>query len=180
VRTDFLRVERSLRHRGSDCGFSLIELVIVVVIIGIIGAIAIPRMSSAAENSAKNAVIADQSTLQRAIDMYATEHGGTLPHVGSAGAKEFYQRLYKKTDALGNVTDSGIFGPYINGIPANQINGLNAIRQDGAAAGANTHGWRYNTVSGAIEADHLSGATGYKGTGDTVKKVTEDLVKALP
>lgn len=173
-------MKRSHRNLSSARAFSLIELVIVVVIIGIIGAIAIPRMSSSAENAAKNAVIADASTLQRAIDMYATEHGGTLPHVGAGSAKEFYQRLYKKTDALGNVTTSGIFGPYINGIPANQINGLNAIRQGGAAAGANTHGWRYDTVSGTIEPDHLSGATGYKGTGDTVKKVTEDLVKALP
>lgn len=151
-----------------------------VVIIGIIGAIAVPRMSSSAENAAKNAVVADESVLQRAIDMYATEHGGDLPHVGAGTAKVFYQRLFKKTDALGNVSDAGIFGPYINGIPTNKINGLNTIRRDGAAAGANTHGWRYDTVSGTIVADHLAGATGYKGTGDTVKKVTDELVKALP
>ena len=153
---------------------------IVVVIIGIIGAIAVPRMSSSADNAAQSAVIADEAVLQLAIDLYATEHGGDLPHVGASTAKEFYQRFYMKTDALGNVSVSGIFGPYINGIPANQINGLNTIRRNGAAAGANTHGWRYDTTSGTIEADHLSGATGYKGHGDTVEKVTEDLIDALP
>ena len=158
----------------------MVELVIVVVIIGIIGAIAVPRMSSSAQNAAKSAVVSDQATLQRAIDMYATEHGGDLPHVGAANAKEFYQRLYLKSDAFGAVSTSGIFGPYINGIPANRINGLNTIRRGGAGAGANTHGWRYDTVSGMIEPDHLTGASGFKNTFDTVEKATDDLVKALP
>lgn len=173
-------MECARQYSAARRGFSLIELVIVVVIIGIIGAIAVPRMSSSADNAAKNAVIADEAVLQRAIDMYATEHGGELPHSGAGTMKVFYQRLYMKTDALGNVTDSGIYGPYINGIPVNQINGLNTIRRNGAAAGANTHGWRYDQQTGMIEADHLSGATGYKGTGDTIEKVTDDLIDALP
>jgi len=161
-------------------GFSLIELVIVVVIIGIIGAIAIPRVSSAAERAAQNSVIADQSALQRAIDLYEVEHEGILVHVGAADLKTIYFRLIKKSDLDGTVNDAtGIYGPYINGIPANKINGLGTIRRDGAAAGANTHGWRYDTPTGRIEPDHLAGATGYKATSDTVKKVTDNLIKDL-
>ena len=58
--------------------FSLVELVIVVVIMGIIAAIAVPRMSNSAENAAKNAVIGNQAALQTAIDLYTAEHEGQL------------------------------------------------------------------------------------------------------
>ncbi len=160
-------------------GFSLIELVIVVVIIGIIGAIAIPRMSNSAENAARNAVIGDQATLQRALDLYEVEHEGVMAHVGATNIKTFYSRLVKKTDLDGTVSDTGIYGPYLNGIPANKINGLATIRRDGAVAGANTHGWRYDTGTGRIEPDHLAGATGYKAASESAEKVTDDLIKGL-
>jgi len=171
------QLERSDTRR-SHTGFSLVELVIVVVIISIIAAIAIPRMSSAAENAAKNAVVGDQATLQRALDLYEVEHEGVMAHVGAGTRVVFYKRLVKKTDIDGTVNNaSGIYGPYINGIPTNKINGLNTVRFDGAAAGANTAGWRYDTTTGRIEPDHAAGATGFRSGGATVKQGTNDLIK---
>lgn len=165
-------------HRSPN-GFSLIELVMVIVIIGVIGAIAIPRMSSAADNAAKNAVVGDHSTLQKALDLYETEHEGVKVHVGAGGLKTIYFRLLKKSDLDGTVNPSGIYGPYINGIPANKINGLNAIRRNGAAAGANTHGWRYDTATGRIEPDHTAGATGRKGGGKSLERITDELIQSV-
>ncbi|NQX95792.1 MAG: hypothetical protein HRT64_12880 [Erythrobacter sp.] len=156
------------------------ELVIVVVIMGIIAAIAVPRMSSSAENAAKNAVVGSQKALQTAIDLYTAEHEGQLPHVGAGTALVFYKRLISTSDLDGTVNEStGIYGPYINGIPVNPINGLNTVRQDGVAAGADTHGWRYNTTSGVVEPDHKTDATTYKAKTESVEKVSEDLVKSF-
>src|SRR3954452_7106709 len=70
-------VMRSAARRPS--GFSLIELVIVVVIIAIIGAIAIPRLSRGAAGAADSALVGNLRMLRSAIDLYATEHGGTYP-----------------------------------------------------------------------------------------------------
>lgn len=159
-------------------GFSLIELVIVVVIIAIIAGIAVPRMSSAADNAAKKAVVGSQAALQKAIDLYTVEHEGVLPHSG-ADAKTFYFRLLRTSDIDGTINASGIYGPYINGIPPNPINGLNTIRRGAPAAGANTHGWHYDIMSGQIEPDHASGASGFKGRGDSVEKITDDLIKSV-
>ena len=160
--------------------FSLIELVIVVIIIGIIAAIAVPRMSSAADNASQRAVIGSQSALQKAVDLYSVEHEGVLPHVGAADAKTFYFRLLKRSDLDGSINDAtGIYGPYINGIPVNPINGKNDIRRGGVAAGAGTHGWRYDTTSGQIEPDHTSGETGFRGTVDSVEKMTDELIKSV-
>lgn len=142
---------------NSSSAFSLIELVIVVVIIGIVAAIALPRMSSAAERAASNAVTYDQATVQRAIDLYREEHGGSLPHVGAANKTEFILRLLAKTTDDGTVGASGHLGPYLRSIPTNKINGFATIRIGGADAGANTHGWRYATATGVFEADHTGG-----------------------
>lgn len=160
--------------------FSLVELVIVVVIIAIIAAIAVPRMSSAAENASLKAVAGSQAALQKAVDLYTVEHEGVLPHAGAGDAKTFYFRLLRTSDLDGTINvASGIYGPYINGIPVNPINGENRIRRGGVAAGANTHGWRYDLATGTIEPDHTAGSSGFKGAKDSVEKKTDELIKSV-
>lgn len=168
--------------RAANRAFSLIELVIVVVIIGIIGAIALPRMSSATETATNNAMIADLVSLQKAIDLYTEEHAGTLPHVGAASQKIFVLRLLSRTDAAGDISATGYLGPYIDRIPFNRVNGLRTFRRGGAAAGANTHGWRYNTDTGLVEPDHTPGDTTRskdKGVTDVTPKEIGDALKGI-
>ena len=68
-----------VKGRNNRLGFSLIELVIVVVIIAIIGAIAIPKMSRGAAGANDSALIQDLSVLRSALDLYQTENGGNYP-----------------------------------------------------------------------------------------------------
>src|SRR5215212_8137789 len=82
-------------------GFSLIELVIVVVIIGIIAAIAIPRLSRGSAGAADSAVSGNLAVLRSAIDLYATEHGGTYPTVGT-----FDSQVTQYTDTSGSFSAS--------------------------------------------------------------------------
>jgi len=155
---------RSYTFSARRGAFSLIELVIVVVIMGIIAAIAVPRLSSAADNAAANAVIHDQAALQRSIDLYTQEHGGVQPDVGAGTLKVFTLRLLGKSFEDGKLDADGYLGPYLHGIPTNKINGLATIRMDGVAAGANTAGWRYTSATALIEPDHSgSGRAELKG-----------------
>lgn len=59
-------------------GFSLIELVIVVVIIGVLGAIAIPRLSRGSDGARINAFVAEINTFATAIDHYQIKTGNKL------------------------------------------------------------------------------------------------------
>ena len=59
--------------------FSLIELVIVLVVIGVIGAIAIPRMTRGSNQAAKHAFIRDLKVFVRAAELYKIETGSVLP-----------------------------------------------------------------------------------------------------
>lgn len=55
-------------------GFSLIELTIVIIILGVISAIAIPRMIRGAENADVTALQADLAVLRGAMEMCRYEH----------------------------------------------------------------------------------------------------------
>jgi len=138
--------------------FSLIELIIVIVIIGIIGAIAVPKLTGATDRAVDAQVIASLGHFQRAIDTYMAEHGNRCPATDPGGGINtsqisFRNRLRSTTDDVGNVSASGIFGPYLTDIPVNMANRRQTVRMDGAPAGANTNGWRYDTALKLIQAD---------------------------
>lgn len=130
------------------CGFSLIELVIVVVIIGIIGAIAIPRLSRGAEGASDSALAGDLAVMRNAIDLYATEHGGTFPTL-----LDFEAQLTTYTDANGNTsadkTGAFIYGPYIRKIPALKVGDEKGSTAVAAAAGVGK-AWVYDEAKGTV------------------------------
>jgi type II secretory pathway pseudopilin PulG len=134
----------------------LIELVIVVVIIGIIAAIAIPRLSRGATGAADSAVAGDLSVLRNAIDLYATEHGGTYPAVAT-----FADQLTQYTDASGATsptrTPTAIYGPYLRKMPPLPVgaNKNSTVVVDGSSGtpGATAGGWFYNPSTGEIKAN---------------------------
>src|SRR5260221_1363528 len=69
-------------HRGWKSqrrGFSLIELMIVAVVLAIVGAIAIPRMSRGAQGACDPGVSQGLAVLRSALDLYQADHGGQYP-----------------------------------------------------------------------------------------------------
>lgn len=138
--------------------FSLIETVLVIVILGIIAAIAVPRMSAAATNTVVSAATANVAVLERAIALYAAEHNDRTPAHETTGdinndEATFAKRLVQTSNAIGDTGSKLMYGPYLRELPHNPVNGRRRIRIDGAPAGANTHGWRFDSVTRIIEPD---------------------------
>jgi len=129
-------------------GFTLVEILIVVVILGILAAIVIPQFTEASTEAKTSSLCTDLQTMRSQIELYKIQHNDELPGSGTAS---FVLALTGQTDVAGAVgTD---YGPYLQKIPTNQFNDLDTVRLDGAAAGANTEGWRFDTTTGAFYAD---------------------------
>ena len=79
-------------------GFATLEVILMVVVIGILASIAVPRFTSvtAAANTAK--IQADLTTLDTAIAIYQMEKG-TLPSAGTISALSDYVRGADSTNA---------------------------------------------------------------------------------
>ena len=132
-------------------GFTLVEILVVVVILGIMAAIVIPQFSDAGSETRASALYNDLRKIRGQIELYKFHHNGQLPAFASETSVDFERRMTIQTDVNGDAgTD---YGPYMNSIPINPFNGLNTVRIDGDVAGANIDGWRFDTANGTFQAD---------------------------
>jgi prepilin-type N-terminal cleavage/methylation domain-containing protein len=60
-------------------GFTLMELMIVIVIIGVLAAIGVPAYRNYIDNAKKQTCAANRRTLATAVGLYMTENNGDVP-----------------------------------------------------------------------------------------------------
>jgi len=146
-------------------GFTLVELIIVVTILGILAAIVLPtfqgNVAQARESSAKS----DLMTMRNQIEMYKLQHNGTPPgYVNGAGAPiaTMVLQLIGTTAVTGHTSPSTIpsdpflYGPYVKKIPPNPFNKLSDIAYVAeatlfsAAVDGTSSGWLYKKETAEI------------------------------
>lgn len=65
------------KHRSK--GFTLVELLLVVVILGLLAAVAIPRLAHSGGDAKKNACKSNIALINSQIELYAVNNDGTYP-----------------------------------------------------------------------------------------------------
>jgi general secretion pathway protein G len=127
-------------------GFTLVEILIVVIILGILAAIVIPQFTNASTEARKNSLVSQLQTLRSQIQLFKLQHNDVLPDL----VTNQWAQLMSKTNLSGAVdaTATGIYGPYVESTPKNPLNNNATVA---AAAGAGV-GWVYDVTTGSITA----------------------------
>ena len=130
-------------------GFTLVEILIVVVILGILAAIVIPQFTEASTEAKTSSLCTDLQTMRSQIELYKVQHNDDLPTDGTAG---FIAGMTGQTDIYGAVgTD---YGPYVQKIPINAFTDKDTVDVAGTdTIGNDSHGWDFNPTTGAFHAD---------------------------
>lgn len=140
-------------------GFTLVEILIVVVILGILAAIVIPQFTSASTEAKESALVSDLQAMRSQIELYKIHHNDELPGDpnNSSNGVDFETAMTSATNQDGEVgtTATHRFGPYMRDVPINPFNDLATVEVDGTA-GDDSAGWNFVTIgvdSGLFQAD---------------------------
>jgi general secretion pathway protein G len=118
--------------------FTLVEILIVVIILGILAAIVIPQFTEASDDARLSALSSDLQTIRAQLELYKMQHGGAYPA--------------DLVTAL--TTAAGGYGPYLTKFPSNPfVSGATSDDVDTTTLGGSTAGWFYDASDGTVKPD---------------------------
>ncbi len=106
--------------------FTLVEILIVVVILGILAAIVIPQFTDASQEATMSSVKSMLQTIRSQIELYRVKNNGVLPDLSADW-------------------DDLVDGDYLQAAPVNPITG-------GSAVGDMADDWHWDAAEGNIQA----------------------------
>jgi len=143
-----MKVRRSIRK-----AFTLVEILIVVVILGILAAIVVPQFTNAANEARGGNIDTQESTIQNQLELFAARNNGVYPDLTGAEDWDFLvtEGYFKEAPANPFVTAGGaaatsviLFGDATTTIAQLET----AANAADPAAGA----WLYNEENGILRA----------------------------
>lgn len=141
-------------------GFTLVEILIVVIILGILAAIVIPQFTEASNDARQSAVASDLQTVRSQIELFKVQHCEMMP--GNDGSGNYTEALFKnhltqKSDQDGTLNPSGAYGPYLQKFPINPFASTNQDGVEIVTSDPNTFdgdpAWWYNSVNAKFGAN---------------------------
>jgi len=148
--------------------FTLIEILVVVVLLGILAAIVLPAIASSSTSAKQSALAVNLQLLRRFALIYKYQHlevGPGYPNGQSSGVpteQAFIEHATLSSNTSGQtapVSTPGFNrGPYLYKIPVNPLNGKGGIQmlgngEDFPANADDSHGWIYKAATSEIRAD---------------------------
>jgi prepilin-type N-terminal cleavage/methylation domain-containing protein len=129
---------------GNQSGFTLIEMLVVVIILGILAMIIVPQITVSTDDARLNSLQANLGTVRSAVELYAAQHSNVYPgkHDNTTGADAvgdpqartaflaqmtLYSNLLGVTSSTKNAAFP--FGPYVK-------MGANTLPENPYSAGA--------------------------------------------
>jgi general secretion pathway protein G len=144
--------KRGIHHRGA--GFTLVEILIVVLILGVLAAIVIPKFTNASAETKRNSLLSSLNTVRGQIELYMLQHGDQPPALTGAD----WTPMTDLTSFNSQAT-----GPYLQAVPINHLNGFSDVltvtsdQVGGATVSGANIGFVYNATNGKMWATNTVG-----------------------
>jgi prepilin-type N-terminal cleavage/methylation domain-containing protein len=148
--------------------FSLVEILIVVVLLGVLAVVVIPMVSGSTISAKESALATDLSLLRRFILIYKSHHlevGPGYPNGQTAATpteEAFIDQATLSSNSAGQTASIGTAGfergPYMQKIPMNPLNKKSTVQMlangaDFPESGDDSHGWIYKAETSEVRAD---------------------------
>jgi general secretion pathway protein G len=143
--------------RRSASGFTLVELLIVVIILGVLAAVVIPQFANISGDAKESSLKSSLNTVRQAISLYRVQHNETYP--GQGGWSEFVTQL--TTATLADGTPGNKYGPYLrDDFPENPFTGTNTGKTVTTmpASPSGSEAWVYCTTDGQLRSNQSGNA----------------------
>lgn len=126
---------------GGRRAFTLVEILIVVVILGILAAIVMPQFANARREAAQGTTVYELEKLRRAVDVYLARHDNRAPEVVEGDGT--WGELISTS---GEYLKSAPLNPYVGEVNARRI----VIRNTPDDTYHMDYGWIYDDTTGRI------------------------------
>ncbi len=129
-------------------GFSLVELIIVVVIMAILAAVIIPQFGETTKDAKISTLKATLQAVRSQLELYKIQHKEKYPTKAA-----FSDAMLKKTKDDGTVdATNGTYGPYLMQLPVNPMDNSTTLSDTQNGSG----GWAYDGATGSFKANDTS------------------------
>ena len=119
-------------------GFTLVEILIVVIILGILAAIVIPQFANASTDARTANLKTTLANVRNQIEVFKMQHNETAPAL--AGMWTLLLTMSDTTEATSPAPTGTRWGPYLQNAPINPLNGQTGISSNATDTNA---GWYY-------------------------------------
>jgi prepilin-type N-terminal cleavage/methylation domain-containing protein len=150
--------------------FTLVEILVVVVLLGILAAVVIPSVARSGTTARESALASDLALLRRFVLIYRSQHlevspgypnGNTAaPPTGAAFVAQATLASKANGQTAARGTEDFNYGPYLSRIPENPLNNLDTVRMvlNGASFPEDAdgiYGWIFKPETGEIRPDNV-------------------------